>query len=123
MLFRSVVAETHGARLLAFTISEPGVLAAEAPREVCAVGGSRGFDSLAVGAGGEVYVGGITPGALFVITPAGAVREEALPDPYVTNVCFGGAGLTKAYVTLSQSGRLVECLGLGPGLPLNFGPR
>src|SRR5690606_20315643 len=95
------VAETHGARLLAFAIAEAGVLT-DGPREVCAVGAPRGFDSLAVGAGGEVYVGGITPGGLFIIDPAGAVREEPLPDVFVTNICFGGPRLERAYLTLSQ---------------------
>ena len=42
-----------------------------------------------------------------------------------TNVCFGGAGLDKAYVTLSGTGQLVELDWTGPewstpGLALAF---
>jgi len=43
-----------------------------------------------------------------------------LPDRYVTNLCFGGPELRTAYVTLSQSGRLIAMEWPQPGLPLNF---
>jgi gluconolactonase len=44
-----------------------------------------------------------------VIAPDGRVlRVVRFSDPMTTNVCFGGAGLDKAYVTLSGTGQLVE---------------
>ena len=43
-----------------------------------------------------------------------------MPDDYTTNICFGGAGLRTAYVTLSMSGRLAALDWPRPGLALNF---
>ena len=53
------------------------------------------------------------------------LRVERFADPMTTNVCFGGAGLDKAYVTLSGTGQLVELDWTGPewstpGLALAF---
>jgi len=43
-----------------------------------------------------------------------------MPDRYPTNICFGGADMRTAYITLSDTG----CLGVmqwpEPGLRLNF---
>ena len=43
-----------------------------------------------------------------------------MPDHTTTNICFGGADLTTAYITLSGTGRLVAMDWPRPGLPLNF---
>jgi gluconolactonase len=37
-----------------------------------------------------------------------------------TNICFGGADRRDAFVTLSQSGRLIRMRWPEPGLKLNF---
>ena len=42
-------------------------------------------------------------------------------DTHVTNLCFGGPDLRKAYVTLSYAGQLVEIDWPRPGLKLNYG--
>jgi gluconolactonase len=42
-----------------------------------------------------------------------------MPDLYTTNICFGGPDLCTAYITLSNSGRLVAVEWPRPGLPLN----
>ena len=39
-------------------------------------------------------------------------------DTHITNLCFGGPDLTKAYVTQSYAGRLVEIDWPRPGLRL-----
>ena len=44
-----------------------------------------------------------------------------MPDPYTTNICFGGPDMRTAYVTLSTTGRLVSFEWPRPGLKLNFG--
>jgi gluconolactonase len=41
-----------------------------------------------------------------------------MPDPMTTNVCFGGADRTTAFVTLSGHGRLVALEWPRPGLAL-----
>jgi gluconolactonase len=43
-----------------------------------------------------------------------------MPDPMTTNICFGGADLRTAYITLSSTGKLVAVEWPRPGLPLNF---
>ena len=35
------------------------------------------------------------------------LRQVPFPDPATTNICFGGADLRTAYVTLSGTGQLV----------------
>ena len=47
-------------------------------------------------------------GGITAISPDGAkVEHIPLPDPLVTNVCFGGPNLRTAYATLSATGQLV----------------
>jgi len=48
------------------------------------------------------------------------VRQVAMPDEFPTNICFGGAGLRTAYVTLSATGKLGALDWAEPGLKLNF---
>ena len=46
------------------------------------------------------------------------VEQYKLPDPMVTNVCFGGKDLRTAYATLSMTGTLVSFEWPRPGLAL-----
>jgi len=48
------------------------------------------------------------------------IEHLPLPDPMTTNICFGGADMQDAYITLSGSGRLVRTRWPRPGLRLNF---
>jgi gluconolactonase len=87
---------------------------------VVGVGGYQRFDSLAVEAGGNVCVATLVNGGITVIPPdGGPVEHVPLPDMHTTNVCFGGEGLRTAYVTLSNSGRLVALDWPRAGLPLH----
>ncbi len=66
-------------------------------------------------------VGTLVNGGLTVIPPEGEpVEHVALPDPLVTNVCFGGDDLSTAFVTCSATGRLVSLPWPRPGLALAF---
>jgi gluconolactonase len=121
------VADTESSRLFAFEITAPGVIRTEpfpAPyggRLVCGLGGFQRFDSLAVAASGNICVATLVTGRITVIAPDGRVVEEvAMPDVYPTNICFGGADLRTAYVTLSATGRLAAMDWPEPGLRLNF---
>ena len=65
---------------------------------------------MAVEAGGNICVGTLDRGGITVIAPAGG-EVEFVPTPgdtHITNLCFGGEGMRKAYVTQSYAGRLVE---------------
>ena len=121
------VADTEGARLWAFDIEGPGVLAkskGHAPhsgRVIAGLPGPARFDSLAVMANGNITVATLTTGMITEISPAGAiVHEVRMPDIYPTNVCFGGSDMRTAYITLSDSGRLATMQWPEPGLTLNF---
>jgi gluconolactonase len=83
--------------------------------------GMQLFDSLAVDSAGNVCIGTIINGGITVISPTGDLIEHVpLPDPFVTNICFGGGDLCTAYATLSGTGRLVSFKWPRPGAPLPF---
>jgi gluconolactonase len=49
------------------------------------------------------------------------LQHVPLPDPFTTNICFGGPGQRTAFITLSATGRLIAIDDWPtPGLPLNF---
>jgi gluconolactonase len=121
------VADTESARLWAFDIEGPGVIKAKPPhgahsgRVVAGLPGNARFDSLAVMANGNVCVATLTTGYITEISPAGdIVRAVKMPDTYPTNICFGGADMRTAFITLSDSGRLGVMQWPEPGLKLNF---
>jgi gluconolactonase len=122
------VSETRTARLLAFELSAPGRVRgrtdtpdAYGARSLCLLPPPAKFDSHAVDADGNICVATLETGHISVISPGGdLLRQVPFPDPWVTNICFGGAGLRTAFITLSQSGRLVSMPWPDAGLRLNF---
>jgi gluconolactonase len=115
---RLYVAETPTARCLAYDLAAPGALAAkdsDSGHVLANLGGHQFFDSLAVDGAGHVCVATLVTGAVSDIWPDGSrVDQYLLPDPIVTNVCFGGT----AFATLSLHGRLVAFDWPRPGAPL-----
>jgi gluconolactonase len=121
------VADTEGARLWAFEVLGPGRLkpkdefAPHSGRVIVGLGSNARFDSLAVMASGNITVATLNTGYVVEISPAGKiVREVKMPDCYPTNVCFGGADMRTAYITLSDGGHLGVMQWPEPGLKLNF---
>jgi gluconolactonase len=78
------------------------------------------LDSLAVDADGNVCVATILRGGITVVSPQGKCRHVATDDRLTTNICFGGADLRTAFITLSSTGRLVACEWERPGLRLAY---
>ncbi|WP_439813634.1 SMP-30/gluconolactonase/LRE family protein [Zavarzinia sp. CC-PAN008] len=120
------VAETPTARLFAFDVTGPGVVASSHPlipgRFVGAGAGPVFFDSLAVDAAGTVHVATLFNGGITSFAPDGSsIRHVATGDPFTTNLCFGGADMRTAYVTLSGAGRLVAMDWPSAGLRLPHG--
>ena len=121
------VAETQTGRVWAFDIASPGEIKRQpwpsphGGRLLAGIGGYNLFDSMAVDGAGNVCVATLFNPGITVISPDGkSIRHIALPgDPYVTNICFGGAGLRTAYVTLSMTGKLIAFEWDGPGAKLN----
>lgn len=109
------VAETEPARLWKFAITGEGTVhrdpwpSPHGGQLVAGLAGYQRFDSLAVEEGGNICVATLIRGGISVITPAGDLLEfHEAPEPYCTNICFGGPDRRKAYVTLSGFGTLVE---------------
>ena len=123
-------AETEGARLWAMEVTGPGTIdrmpwpSPNGGRMVAAAPGGhyQRFDSMAVDAFGNACVATLLHGGITVISPDGTLASHVpLPDPYTTNLCFGGADMRTVYVTLSGTGKLIAIDDWPvPGLKLNF---
>ena len=122
------VVETPTARCWGFELSAPGEIRSangayrgEKGKVVAGLGGYQMFDSLAIDSAGHVCVATLITGAVSDIWPDGSrVDQYKLPDPMVTNVCFGGKDLRTAYATLSITGKLVSFEWPRPGLALEY---
>lgn len=119
------VAETETSRLWCYPIVGPGELelapfpSPNGGRLVHGLPGYQRFDSLAVEENGNVCVATLVRGGISVFSPAGELLEfHAAPEGYCTNICFGGARMRTAYITLSGYGQLFEARWPRPGLRL-----
>jgi gluconolactonase len=114
-------AETFTGRLIAFDLAATGqvVKGGRGGRLIGAAPGRAFFDSLAVQANGDICVASIADG-ITTLSPAGACRQTPLPDRMVTNICFGGADMRDAFITMSGVGQLIRMRWPEPGLKLNF---
>jgi gluconolactonase len=120
------VAETSSGRVWTYPVPSPGKLGKAgwpSPTGGDLLAGLPGFhryDSMAIEANGNIAVAALRFGGIEVISPDGGLVERVdFPDPYTTNICFGGVDRRTAYVTLSSSGRLVSLAWARPGLVLN----
>jgi gluconolactonase len=116
--------DTETQKLWAFDVTAPGKLApfsfGRRGRVVSTLPGHQLLDSLAVEANGNVCSATLLNGGITVFAPDGSFEHIAFPDPLTTNICFGGADMRDAYITLSGTGKLVKARWPRPGLRLNF---
>lgn len=114
-------AETWTGRLIAFDLAAPGqvVKGGRGGRLVGTAPGRAFFDSLAVQADGCVCVASITAG-ITTMALDGRCSQTPVPDRMTTNICFGGADMADAFITLSETGRLIRMRWPQPGLRLNY---
>ncbi len=122
------VAETETGRLWAWDIEGPGRLKKEpwpssnGGRMICQFPGYRRLDSLAIAASGNIVVATLVSGEITTVSPAGEIlRVVKMPERMPTNICFGGADMRTAYITLSTSGKLVAMEWDEPGFRLPHG--
>lgn len=119
-------AETYTCRLMKFNIIAPGKVAPDAGPGGPGIplyrpAGYKFFDSLAVEASGNICVATIGESGISVISPQGELVEfVSTDDIFTTNICFGGADMMDAWLTLSGSGRLVKTRWKRPGLALEY---
>jgi gluconolactonase len=113
-------AETFSTRLWAFPVEAPGRLGA--PMHLYRPGGFTYFDSMAVEDNGNICVATLGPEAgISVVSPAGElVGFVPVPDFFTTNIAFGGADMRTAWITASQSGKLLRVRWPRPGLRLAY---
>lgn len=121
------VTETPTSRLWAYDVVAPGEIAlvpglrGMGGRFVYASAGLTAYDSLGVEACGNIAVATIGDCGITVVSPAGDLVDfVATDDAFTTNICWGGADMTTAFVTLGGTGRLVTCDWPRPGLRLDF---
>ena len=119
------VAETLQGRLLQWSLSGPGEIAGyfgshHRGSVLADPEGGPMFDSLAVDDYGNVCVATAGNGGITTITPDGVHFHQPLPDPLTSNLCFGGADMGLAFITLAGTGRLVARRWSAPGLRLAF---
>jgi len=104
--------ELYAGRLIAFDVTGPGELSGARgifPGRFIAAGPGRYlFDSMAVEANGTVCIAAPIPGEIVCFAPDGELVERLImPGPLPTNICFGGADLKTAFITLSGKGELI----------------
>ena len=123
---RVYVAETPTGRVFYWDLDGPGEIRpyGRSPNSghlLVGLPGLQLLDSLAIDSEGYVCVATIANGGITVISPDGSsVEHVPLPDPLTTNICFGGADLRTAYITLSGTGRLIALEWPRPGLRLSY---
>jgi gluconolactonase len=113
--------------ILEFDITGPGTVA---PAPLAAVPGrfvttwpnKTYLDSLAMEANGNIAQATLieSAGVTSIDPRTGAQEFFPFPDLLTTNVCFGGADMMDAWVTLSTTGKMAKCRWPRPGLRLNF---
>ncbi len=118
-------AETYTCRLMAFRVTAPGKVDQTAGLGGAGIplyrpAGYKFFDSLGVDSAGNICVATIGESGISVVSPTGELVEfVATPDPFTTNICWGGPDLRTAYITLSGTGQLVSLEWPRPGVKLN----
>ncbi len=119
-------AETYTCRLMKFTVTAPGKVAADGGPGGPGIplyrpAGYKFFDSLAVEECGNICVATIGECGISVISPAGDLVEFVpTPDIFTTNIAFGGDDMRDAYICLSGSGQLAKMRWPRPGLKLQY---
>jgi gluconolactonase len=120
------VSETETSRIWSYPITGEGEVAKQpwpspnGGRLLHGLPGYQRFDSLAVEAGGNICVATLVRGGISVFSPHGDLVEfHEADEVYCTNICFGGADMRTAFITLSGTGRLIAVEWPRPGLALN----
>lgn len=119
-------AETYTCRLMAFHLTAPGridnTVGLGGPGiPLYRPAGYKFFDSLGVEESGNICIATIGESGISVISPTGELVEfVATPDPFTTNICWGGPDRRTAFITLSGTGQLVRVDWPRPGLTLAY---
>ena len=76
---------------------------------------------MAIEENGNICIASLVNAGVSVFAPEGCLLEfHAAPEPYCTNLAFGGPERKTAFITLSGYGRLVAVDWPRPGLELAY---
>lgn len=121
------VAETETSRLWRYPITGEGEVGKEnwpstnGGQFVAGLPGFQRFDSMALEECGNICIATFVSGGISVVSPEGELLEfHKTPEVFPTNICFGGADMQTAYITLSGYGQLLAVRWPRPGLSLAF---
>ncbi|GAA6176999.1 SMP-30/gluconolactonase/LRE family protein [Sulfitobacter pacificus] len=120
------VAETRTGRVWSFDLIGPGEIAPPPfnmpGRLEVTLPEYQLLDSLAVQADGKICVATLMRGGISVVPIGGGAVDfiEVPGDPYITNICFGGADMRDAWITASGTGCLYHMRWPSPGHRLHF---
>ena len=119
------VSETETGRLWHWPVTGRGEVGKQpwpSPNGGSLVGQATGyqrFDSMALEENGNICVATLVTGGITVFSPQGEKLEYwEGPEPYCTNICFGGPDMKTAYITVSGTGLLIAVDWPRPGLKL-----
>jgi gluconolactonase len=120
------VSDTIFGRLWAMKITGPGQVEPGPVKElmpgnvVQTLPGFQWLDSLKVEESGKICVGTLINGGITVFSPDGGTEHFAVPDPYTTNLCFGGDDMRDVWITASGTGKILKAHWPRPGLKLAY---
>lgn len=115
-------AETSTGRIWSYKIPKPGQLDLSSKKLVIGLAGHQLFDSFALEDSGNICAAVLINGGISVISPDGMViKHIETNDNLTTSICFGGANMQTAYITLGGTGKLISIPWDASGLRLNFG--
>ncbi len=120
------VAETRTGRVWSFDLVAPGKIAPppfDMPgRLLKTLPDYQLLDSLAVQADGQICVATLMRGGVSVVPTDGSdvAFMKVGDDPYITNICFGGADMRDAWITASGTGCLYHTRWPTAGHQLHF---
>ncbi|KPA21812.1 Gluconolactonase precursor [Shimia sp. SK013] len=119
------VSDTSFGRLWAMNIVgagkvEPGPLVGMPGKVIQTLDGYQWLDSLKVEADGRVCVGTLITGGISIFSLDGAVEHLELPDPFTTNLCFGGEDMRDVWITASGTQKIYKTRWPRPGLKLAY---
>ncbi len=99
---------------------KPGALPGTPGNVVQTLPGFQWLDSLKVEADGRVCVATLFTGGITIFSLDGTTEHLEVPDPFTTNLCFGGPNMDTAWLTASGTGKIYKTQWPRPGLKLAF---
>jgi gluconolactonase len=127
----TLVKEPKGNKLFKSRVIKKNPISPFPGLAILALPGPQWLDSLKVQADGRVCVGTLLRGGISVVTPGSSDVDflpvgptgpdgKVIPDPFTSNLCFGGSDMRDVWITASATGKIYHGRWPTPGLPPAF---